>query len=333
MGFGISTTFVNATGPTGRAELVSTTDGGSTWHAVGPAPVGDGPTAVEPPTLAFVDASNGIEYGTRGAFVTHDGGRRWAQIPVSGRVVASTAVGRRLWLTDSTCTVSPTTAPCTVGVEASNDAGTWKALDLPSEPFRAAQTAVGTRGTLVVAEWGDHEGYPSNNPGSARCRAPRSTAWAGSSPSLLPRPRSGWSAAARERSEPARTSCTARRTWAPRGRSSRATARSAPGHAPEHPARHRHNAPHARRGQPHPRVRGLPRVPAHRLRRFVAHRRRRPDLAPASVARVHGVGLRPHRRVIGATGASRQARAPYQLPAAWLGPFKPGAPHIRPGRG
>ncbi len=32
-------------------------------------------------------------------------------------------------------------------------------------PFRAAQTAVGTGSTLVVAEWGDHEGYLSNNPG------------------------------------------------------------------------------------------------------------------------------------------------------------------------
>jgi photosystem II stability/assembly factor-like uncharacterized protein len=166
VGFGVSTSFVNATGPTGRAELVSTTDGGSTWHEVGRAPVGEGPVAVDLPTLTFVDASDGVEYGTRGAFVTHDGGRRWAPISVPGRVVASTAVGRRLWLTDTTCTVSPTTAPCTVGIEASSNAGrTWRALDLPPGPFRAAQTAVGTGGTLVVAEWGDHEGYSSNNPG------------------------------------------------------------------------------------------------------------------------------------------------------------------------
>ena len=137
VGFGVSTPLTSTTGPTGRAELVATTDGGSTWHAVGPAPVGDGPTAVEPPTLAFVDASDGVEYGTRGAFVTHDGGRNWAPISVPGRVVGSTAVGRNLWLTDTTCTVSPTTAPCTVGIEASSNAGrTWRALDLPPGPFR-----------------------------------------------------------------------------------------------------------------------------------------------------------------------------------------------------
>ena len=150
----------------GRPQLVSTTDGGSTWHDVGRAPVGYGPVAIDLPTLTFVDASNGVEYGTRGAFVTHDGGRSWAPIPVSGRVVASTAVGRRLWLTDTTCPVSPSTAPCTVGVEASTDAGrTWRALVLPSGPYRYAQTAVGPGGTLVVAEWADQEGYVSNNPG------------------------------------------------------------------------------------------------------------------------------------------------------------------------
>ena len=150
----------------GRPQLVSTTDGGSTWHDVGRAPVGYGPVAIDLPTLTFVDASNGVEYGTRGAFVTHDGGRSWAPIPLPGRVIASTAVGRRLWLTDTTCTQSPSTAPCTVGVEASSDGGRiWRALDLPPEPFRAAETAVGTGATLVVAEWGDQEGYVSNNPG------------------------------------------------------------------------------------------------------------------------------------------------------------------------
>ena len=165
VGFGVSS-FLNAAGVSGPTELVSTTDGGSTSHDVGRAPVGYGPTTVELPTLTFVSASDGVEYGTRGAFVTHDGGSTWTPVPVPGRVVASTGSGRHLWLTDTTCTTSPSTTPCTVGIEASSDAGrTWRALDLPSEPFRAAQTAVGAGGTLVVAEWGDHEGYSANNPG------------------------------------------------------------------------------------------------------------------------------------------------------------------------
>jgi len=165
VGFGVYSG-VSVTGVSRSPELVSTTDGGVKWQEVGRAPVGDGQAAVDLPTLTFVDRSDGIEYGTRGAFVTHDGGRRWAPIPLPGRVVASTAVGHRLWLTDTTCTKSPSTAPCAVGVEASNDAGrTWQALDLPPEPSRAAETAVGTGGTLVVAEWGDQEGYVSNNPG------------------------------------------------------------------------------------------------------------------------------------------------------------------------
>jgi len=165
VGFGVYSP-IDVTGGSGPPELVSTTDGGSTWHEVGRAPVGFGPTGVDLPALSFVDASNGVEYGTRGAFVTHDGGRSWAPIPVPGRVVGTTAVGRMLWLTDTTCTVSPTTAPCTVGIEASSNAGrTWRTLELPPGPFRAAQTAVGTGGTLIVAEWGDHEGYSSNDPG------------------------------------------------------------------------------------------------------------------------------------------------------------------------
>jgi len=161
VGFGVYSG-VNVTG----VELVSTTDGGVKWHDVGRAPVGYGPAAIDLPPLTFVDRSDGIEYGTTGAFVTHDGGRSWAPIPLPGRVVASTAVGRRLWLTDTTCPVSPSTTACTVGVEASTDAGrTWKALVLPSGPYRYAQTAVGTGGTLVVAEWADQEGYVSKNPG------------------------------------------------------------------------------------------------------------------------------------------------------------------------
>jgi photosystem II stability/assembly factor-like uncharacterized protein len=165
VGFGVYSG-MSVTGDSRPPELFSTTDGGVKWHEVGRAPVGFGQAAVDLPTLTFVDHSNGIEYGTAGAFVTHVGGRSWTPIPLPGRVVASTAVGRRLWLTDTTCTQSPSTASCTVGVEASSDAGrTWRALDLPSEPFRAAEIAVGTGGTLVVAEWADQEGYVSNNPG------------------------------------------------------------------------------------------------------------------------------------------------------------------------
>ena len=177
VGFGVYSP-LDVTGVSGPPELVSTTDGGSTWHEVGRAPVGIGPTGVDLPTLTFVDASDGVEYGTAGAFVTHDGGTTWTPVPAPGRVVASTAVGRQLWLTDTTCTVSLSTAPCTVGVETSSDAGrTWKALDLPPGPFRAAQTAVGAGGTLVVAEWADHEGYTSNDPGALLVSADSGASW------------------------------------------------------------------------------------------------------------------------------------------------------------
>ena len=182
VGFGVYSPVPNVAGPAGPAQIVSTTDGGSTWHEVGRAPVGDGPTSTELPTLTFVDPSDGVAYGTSGAFVTHDGGRSWAPIPLPGRVVASTSAGRRLWLTDTTCTESPSTSPCTVGVEASSNAGrTWRALDLPPEPFRAAETAVGTGGTLVVAEWADHEGYVSNDPGVLLVSADAGARWQTSS--------------------------------------------------------------------------------------------------------------------------------------------------------
>jgi photosystem II stability/assembly factor-like uncharacterized protein len=182
IGFGVYSPMPSITGPAGPADVVATTDGGTTWHEVGHAPVGDGPNAIELPTLTFVDRSSGIEVGTHGAFVTHDGGRSWTRIPHPGRVVASTAVGRRLWLTDTTCTESPTTAPCSVGVETSNDAGrTWKALNLPPEPFRAAETAVGPRGTLVVAEWADQKGYVSNDPGVLLVSADGGASWQTSS--------------------------------------------------------------------------------------------------------------------------------------------------------
>lgn len=158
--------FADATGPS-RDQIVATTDGGSTWHEVGRAPpVGSGSVETKFPTLVFVDPSNGIEYGTEGAFATHDGGHTWTPIPTPGRVVAMTSAGRSLWLTDTTCPVNPSAAACTVGIEVSRDAGrTWRALVLPAGPYRAAQTAVGPGDTLVVAEWSDHEGYVSDNPG------------------------------------------------------------------------------------------------------------------------------------------------------------------------
>ncbi|MGC8472136.1 MAG: WD40/YVTN/BNR-like repeat-containing protein [Acidimicrobiales bacterium] len=178
VGFGVYTPGASATGAPLGARIVSTSDGGSTWHEAGPAPVGYGPTSTESPVLTFVDASDGIEYGTGGAFATHDGGRRWARVPVSGRVVASTVSAKRLWLTDTTCTVSPTTAPCSVGVEVSSDSGrTWRALELPPEPFRIAQTAFGRGGTLVVAEWADHEGDVSNDPGVLLVSADGGASW------------------------------------------------------------------------------------------------------------------------------------------------------------
>ncbi len=166
VGFGVYIP-ADATGPSGD-QIVATTDGGSTWHEVGRAPpVGSGWVETQFPKLVFVDPSNGIEYGTEGAFATHDGGHTWTGIPAPGRVVASTSAGHSLWLTDTTCPTSfSIAAACTVGIEASSDGGrTWRALALPPGPYRAAQTAVGPGGTLVVAEWSDREGYASNNPG------------------------------------------------------------------------------------------------------------------------------------------------------------------------
>jgi photosystem II stability/assembly factor-like uncharacterized protein len=177
VGFGVYSG-VTVTGVSRPPELVSTTDGGVNWHEVGRAPVGSGQAAIDLPALTFVDRFNGVEYGTTGAFVTHDGGRSWAPIPLPGRVVSSTAVGRRLWLTDTTCTGSPSTASCTVRVEASSDGGrTWQVLDLPAEPFRAAETAVGRGGTLVVVEWGDQECHVSNNPGVLLVNADGGGSW------------------------------------------------------------------------------------------------------------------------------------------------------------
>jgi photosystem II stability/assembly factor-like uncharacterized protein len=70
-------------------------------------------------------------YGS-GLFATHDNGRTWARAAVPGTVVDITAVGRSVWLLDSTSCRGRGRHPCPLLLESNDGGRSW--VRSPSEP-------------------------------------------------------------------------------------------------------------------------------------------------------------------------------------------------------
>jgi photosystem II stability/assembly factor-like uncharacterized protein len=79
--------------------------------------------------LVFDGHGDGFLYGPR-LFATHDGGRRWSQVPTTGPVLEVAAVGRSVWFVENVCAKAPNPASvaCRLAVEQSVNGGrSWTA--------------------------------------------------------------------------------------------------------------------------------------------------------------------------------------------------------------
>jgi hypothetical protein len=157
-------------------QLVATRDAGHMWRAVGPSPV----TGINPTSftrkLVFVDLENGFLLGTNGFFATRNGGHSWSETRLPGEVIDLARFGQSIWAATTTCPLfGPASAPCTVGIEASGDAGkNWQAVPVPQAPYHDAQVAFGTAGTAFVAVWSAAVG---NGPGEILVGSVDGTNW------------------------------------------------------------------------------------------------------------------------------------------------------------
>ena len=128
----------------------STRDGGHSW--VDPVKVGPqfaGFDADSPRHIHFADASDGFVYGLGVAFVTHDAGRTWSQLPgETSELVAITGFAT-VWAVLQPCA---TGAQCPFVVRTSTDGGrTWSlAAPLPSGFQPEQAVAFGPSGLLLA---------------------------------------------------------------------------------------------------------------------------------------------------------------------------------------
>jgi photosystem II stability/assembly factor-like uncharacterized protein len=138
-------------------DLVQTNNAGTTWEVVAQTP--DPGIAIGGASLLFIDAQDGFLWGPSGLFATHDGGHSWVSVPLSGRVVDVTSTPDSVWATVSTCpedpAAAPITAPCSVGVETSSDAGrTWHGLGgVPADAYEVGQLAFDSPSIVFLGEW------------------------------------------------------------------------------------------------------------------------------------------------------------------------------------
>ena len=72
-----------------NGDVLRTTDGGATWHAVGSLGA-----AGSDAKMRFADSSRGFAYNTRGLFGTTDGGAHWKKLQTPFSVVADLEISR-----------------------------------------------------------------------------------------------------------------------------------------------------------------------------------------------------------------------------------------------
>lgn len=137
-------------------KVVTTRDGGKTWRMIGRSPLQG--YLLPSPKLEFINRDDGFAYDSlgqmRGLFATRDGGRRWRSV-LSERVGNVAWRGSDVWVSGTSCPVSPTTTSCRVGLQRSSDAGKrWKPVRLPEETFRAVNVALGPGRTVFLGLWG-----------------------------------------------------------------------------------------------------------------------------------------------------------------------------------
>lgn len=135
--------------------IVTTENGGRTWREIARSPL---QSSSYPLTeLQFINRNDGFAYDESGQepglFATQDGGRTWKAV-LSRRVGDVASRGPDVWVADTSCPVSPSTAPCRVGLERSTDEGKrWTPVPLPEEAFRVASVALGTGDTAFLGVW------------------------------------------------------------------------------------------------------------------------------------------------------------------------------------
>lgn len=118
-----------------RLVLASTADGGSTWrvvnaHLPASASVSQGGTEME-----FTSAADGYLWQIRGPaaataplWVTTDGGTSWTRAAIGPVVYDVSAIGANVWALAGSCPTAGASAPCSLSLEISTDAGRhWRA--------------------------------------------------------------------------------------------------------------------------------------------------------------------------------------------------------------
>ncbi len=126
-----------------EVEVGRTTDGGRRFGPLSPVTsCRSTPVETSVRSLAFDDDGDGFAYGSD-LFVTHDGGKTWAQSPQPGSVVAVAALGRSVWAVEGTCPAGAQTATCPLEVLESSDGGrSWSPS--PTQPDLSARSGAVT---------------------------------------------------------------------------------------------------------------------------------------------------------------------------------------------